>query len=67
MTSVQVFLSIAVARGWQLFQMDVNNAFLHGDLEEEVFMKMPLGFYSSKPNQVCRLRKSLYELRKAPR
>jgi len=58
---------ITVAKGWDLHQMDVNNAFLHGDLEEEVYMKMPLGFYSSSSNRVCRLCKSLYGLRQAPR
>jgi len=47
--------------------MDVNNAFLRRDLEEEVFMKLAPGFYSSKPNQVCRLSKSLYGLHQAPR
>jgi len=38
MSSVRTFLSIAVVRGWELHQMDVNNAFLHGDLEEDVYM-----------------------------
>jgi len=66
-TSVWVFLSVAVAKGWELHQFDVNNAFLHGDLEEEVYMKLHPGFTSGTPGKVCRLRKSLFGLRQAPR
>jgi len=67
MTSVRIFLSVAVAKGWELHQMDVNNAFLHGDMNEEVYITVPPGFMVVSPNKVCRLRKSLYELRQAPR
>ena len=67
MTSVHFFLSVVVAKSWELHQLDVNNTFLYGDLEEEVYMKLPPGFTSSAPSKVCRLRKSLYGLRQAPR
>ncbi|GJR90394.1 retrovirus-related pol polyprotein from transposon TNT 1-94 [Tanacetum coccineum] len=60
------FLAVAVIRNWELHQMDVHNAVLHGDLDEEVYMKPPLGFYGSC-GKVCRLKKSLYGLRQAPR
>ena len=65
-TSVRALLSIAAAKRWELSQMDVKNAFLNGDLEEEVYMKPPPG-YNCPPNKVCRLHRALYGLKQAPR
>jgi len=67
MTSVWIFLSMAVAKGWELYQLDVNNAFLHGNLDEEVYMHLPPGFCSNNPTKVCLLKKCLYGLRQVPR
>ena len=67
MTSVRCFIAVAATKGWDLHQMDVHNAFLHGDLDEEVYMTLPPGYRASYHNQVCRLRKSLHGLKQAPR
>ncbi|KAG8492772.1 hypothetical protein CXB51_010240 [Gossypium anomalum] len=69
-TTIRVILSIAVSCGWPLRQIDVNNAFLNGDLSDEVFMQQPPGFVQHGLNGeklVCRLIKALYGLRQAPR
>jgi hypothetical protein len=61
--TIRVVLSLAVSRGWCLRQLDVQNTFLHGILEEEVFMRHPLGYEDrSKPHHVA-----LYGLKQALR
>uniref|UniRef100_A0A2N9GI16 CCHC-type domain-containing protein n=1 Tax=Fagus sylvatica TaxID=28930 RepID=A0A2N9GI16_FAGSY len=65
-TSVRSLLAIAAVHQWPLFQMDVKNAFLNGDLTEEVYMQAPPG-YSDCPDKVCLLRRALYGLKQAPR
>lgn len=66
--TIKVVLTLALNHGWSLHQMDVNNAFLQGNLTEDVYMQQPPGFvHTEYPTHVCKLRKAIYGLRQAPR
>ena len=64
---VRLFLSMATMHSWPLFQLDIKNAFLHGDLAKEVYMEQPLGFVAQGEfGLVCKLCRSLYSLKQSP-
>ena len=68
MTSIRMVLSITTSMNLEIEQLDVKTTFLHGDLEEDIYMQQPEGFVKrGKEHLVCRLKKSLYGLKQAPR
>ncbi|RVW82487.1 Retrovirus-related Pol polyprotein from transposon TNT 1-94 [Vitis vinifera] len=65
MNTVRILLSLAAHYNWQLLQYDVKNAFLYGDLDEEIYMNIPLRFEGNTGNKVCKLKKALYGLKQS--
>ena len=67
MNTVRVLLSLAARNDWSLHQMNLKNAFLNGELNEEVYMQLSLGFEEDFfKDKVCKLLKSLYGLKQSP-
>lgn len=66
-TTIRLILSLAVSMGWTVTHLDVNNAFLNGELKEYIYMRQPLGFEQGGPHLVCKLNKAIYGLKQASR
>ena len=68
MNTIRILLSLATNLDWPLQQLDVKNVFLHEDLEEEVYMEVPLGLEEKfEKGKVCKLKKALYRLKQSLR
>lgn len=67
MVTVRTTIGVAASHDWPLYQVNVHNVFLQGDLLEDVYMRMPQGFRRQGENKVCKLLKSLYGLKQDSR
>ena len=61
-----MLLIIAINKGWHIIQYDVTNAFVHADIDADIYTILPIGVYNN-PNKVCYLNKALYGLKQSPR
>lgn len=66
-TIVRVLIALAAANAWDIQQVDVNNGFLHGYFDDEVYMTPPQGYTKAQHGQACRLIRSIYGLKQACR
>lgn len=66
-TSVRSLVALAFSQNWRLHHLDINNAYLHGYLDQEVYMKPPAGHKEEQSGKVCRLKGSLYGLNQTSR
>ena len=65
--TIRLILTLAITNKWDLFQLDVNNAFLNSSLQKTIYMQQPPGFDSADKSLVCRLNKAIYGLKQALR
>lgn len=66
LNTIRVLLSLAMNLDWPLHQFDVKNAFLHEDLEEEIYMDVPPRYVATSGKVVCKLQRTLYGLKQSP-
>jgi hypothetical protein len=67
MNSIYLVLSLAASHKWEVHQMDVKSSFLHGYLQEEIYMEQPPDYIQNDSSLVYHLKKSLYGIKQAPR
>ncbi|KAK9109469.1 hypothetical protein Sjap_017529 [Stephania japonica] len=64
---MRLLLAVAAAKSWHIHQLDVNDAFLHGFINEGLYLQPPEEYYKALPGQVCKLKRFLYGLKQASR
>jgi len=67
LNTVKILLLLVANKDWPLLQFDVKNAFLHGEILEEIYMDSPPSMIDSNGMKVCKLKKALYGLKQSPR